>query len=390
MTPKENISVEENSQQEDFKISDATETEEIESEAKHTAENDHADRIQDMQPFEKDYPSAEQDDQEETDSSSKSEDSEQHSAAVEKSENEQSAGTTSSDIAEFQDDEKTFRYTVRPYNERYYLKYHEGKRTTPLELKATKEFLQQIGFDGGELRQAREGKNYAENLRNTDKSKSNQAYCSYCGTEISGVEFYRLPDGRMRCNTCNNTIVKSKSDVEAIYKRVVSNMESFFGATMDVPISIEIVDEKKLKKKAGVSLDSPDAQSILILGVAINKRGKYSIVLENGAPRISLIATFAHESTHIWQYTHWDNNKQLKKCSKSKRLLIYEGMAKWVEIQYLYLIGETTVAQREEHITRNRKDEYGIGFRLYDEKYPLSRESMTCEETPFTPNSYPF
>ena len=129
---------------------------------------------------------------------------------------------------------------------------------------------------------------------------------------------------------------------------------------------------------------------MLILVVAVNKKQKYSIILENGAPRISLIATFAHELTHIWQYTHWDNNKNLKKCPKSKRLLIYEGMAKWVEIQYLYLIGETTVARREEYITRNRQDEYGIGFCIYEDRYPLSREAMLCEETPFTPNSYPF
>ena len=69
---------------------------------------------------------------------------------------------------------------------------------------------------------------------------------------------------------------------------------------------------------------------------------------------------------------------------------IYEGMAKWVEIQYLYLVGETNVARREEYITRNRQDEYGIGFCLYEDRYPLTREAMFCEETPFTPNSYPF
>ena len=111
--------------------------------------------------------------------------------------------------------------------------------------------------------------------------------------------------------------------------------------------------------------------------------------MENGVPRISLIATFAHELTHIWQYVHWDNNKSLKKCPSSKRLLVYEGMAKWVEIQYLYLIGETNAAKREEYITRNRPDEYGIGFCLYEDRYPLTREAMNCEETPFTANSYP-
>lgn len=277
-----------------------------------------------------------------------------------------------------------------PYHERYYLKYREGKRNTALDLDGTKSFLQEIGFDGGELRQAREGKNCAENLRNTDKNKNNQMFCSYCGTELSGVEFFRLPDGRMRCNTCSNTVVKSKAEVEALCKRVIENMDSFFGARIEVPISIEVTDERKLKKRLGIPLDTRDSQSMLILGVAVNKKQKYSIILENGAPRISLIATFAHELTHIWQYTHWDNNKNLKKCPKSKRLLIYEGMAKWVEIQYLYLVGETTVAKREEYITRNRQDEYGIGFCLYEDRYPLTREAMFCEETPFTPNSYPF
>ena len=277
-----------------------------------------------------------------------------------------------------------------PYHERYYLKYREGKRNTALDLDGTKSFLQEIGFDGGELKQAREGKNCAENLRNTDKNKNNQMFCSYCGAELSGVEFFRLPDGRMRCNTCSNTVVKSKAEVEALCKRVIENMDSFFGARIEVPVSIEVTDERKLKRKLGIPLDTRDSQSMLILGVAVNKKQKYSIILENGAPRISLIATFAHELTHIWQYTHWDNNKNLKKCPKSKRLLIYEGMAKWVEIQYLYLVGETTVARREEFITRNRQDEYGIGFCLYEDRYPLSREAMFCEETPFTPNSYPF
>ena len=103
-----------------------------------------------------------------------------------------------------------------------------------------------------------------------------------------------------------------------------------------------------------------------------------------------MIATFAHELTHIWQYSHWDNNPKLKKCHKKNRLLVYEGMAKWAEIQYLYLIGETNVAKRQEYITRNRNDEYGIGFCLYEDHYPISRDTMTCEETPFTLNKYPF
>ena len=281
---------------------------------------------------------------------------------------------------------------VVPYHERYYLRYREGKRTTELDLAGTKSFLQGIGFDGGELKQAREGKDWAEQLRQIDKNKNNQMYCSYCGSEIAGVEFHRLPDGRLRCTSCSNTVVKTQAEIEELCRRVIDNMDNFFGATIDVPVSIEVVEHRRLKRKIGVPLGIRDNQSMLILGVAINNRKKntYSIMLENGAPRISLIATFAHELTHIWQYTHWDNVKDFKQCPKSKRLLVYEGMAKWAEIQYLYLIGETNIAKREEYITRNRRDEYGIGFCLYEDRYPLSREAMMCDDTPFIPGRYPF
>ena len=165
-------------------------------------------------------------------------------------------------------------------------------------------------------------------------------------------------------------------------------MDHFFGAVLDVPISIEIVSERKLRKKVGLPFEKKDKQSMLILGVAIQKNGKYSIILENGAPRVSTIATFAHELTHIWQYIYW-NKRPFKRYSRSKRLLIYEGMAKWAEIQYMYLIGESTVARREEHITKNRQDAYGIGFGMFEAQYPLSRGAMSCEDTPFTPDSYP-
>ncbi len=275
-----------------------------------------------------------------------------------------------------------------PYHERYYLRYREGKRSVPLDLDGTKDFLQGIGFDGGELRQAREGKDWAEIFRNAGRNKG-KTICSYCRTEIAGVDYYRLPDGRTRCTSCSNSLVKTKAEIEELCGRVITNLDNFFGATIDVPISIEVVEERKLKRRLGIPLGTQDSDSVLILGVAINKKKKYSIILENGAPRISLIATFAHELTHIWQYTHWDVKKELKKCPKDKRLLIYEGMAKWVEIQYLYLIGETAVAKREEFFTRRRQDEYGIGFCLYEDKYPLSREAMMCEETPFITDSYP-
>lgn len=277
-----------------------------------------------------------------------------------------------------------------PYYKRYYLKYREGKRTAALDLEGTSAFLQSIGFDGGELRKARKGKNCAEDYRSADRNKDSRMSCSYCGSAIAGVEYSRLPDGRMRCTTCSGSVVKTKAEAEELLRRVAANMDRFFGAAIDVPVSVEIVEERKVKKRLGGLLGTADSRSALILGAAIAKKGAYRIVLENGAPRISLVATFAHELTHIWQYSHWDSNKNLKKCAPNKRLLIYEGMAKWAEIQYLYLAGETNAAKREEYAAKNRRDEYGVGFCLYEDRFPLSRAVMSCEYTPFTPDRYPF
>lgn len=159
-----------------------------------------------------------------------------------------------------------------------------------------------------------------------------------------------------------------------------------FNASIKAPIEIEMLEERRLKKKLKRPLSEADNNSMLILGVAVQQNKQYSICLENGAPRLSVIATFAHELTHIWQYTNWN---KLPKLKGDARLLMYEGMARWVEIQYLYLIGETAIAKREEAYTRTREDEYGYGFLLYVNKYPLSRDNMPSSDTPFKTDEYP-
>ena len=276
-----------------------------------------------------------------------------------------------------------------PYHQRAYLLYGGEPEAEALDLDGTIDFLRGLGFDGGELRQAREGKDFSEAMKRRDPGSGNKMTCSYCGSEISGVDYYRMPDGRMRCNTCSRTLVKTKEELSSIYQRVLDNLDALFGASINVPVDLAMLDERSLKKKLKRPLSEVDDKSILILGVAVNRRKKYSIYLENGAPRISLIATFAHELTHIWQYTHWTDPKAFPKRKPKERLLLYEGMAKWAEIQYLYLVGETAVAKREEEFTRSRQDEYGIGFRLYENRYPLSRDAMVCGETPFRTDGYP-
>ena len=100
--------------------------------------------------------------------------------------------------------------------------------------------------------------------------------------------------------------------------------------------------------------------------------------------------TMAHEMSHIWQYLNWNDRNIQKQYGKENELDIYEGMAKWTEIQYAYLIGEPAAAKREEIITLARDDEYGRGFRRYLAAYPLSTGgSLSGRKTPFTDKEKP-
>lgn len=244
---------------------------------------------------------------------------------------------------------------------------------------------EQLKYDGGELYQARKNKD-GSGIINPEENATE--CCSYCGLPISGVDYYRLPDGRKRCTNCNRSLVKSLEELNSIFNDVLQNMELFFGATIDVPISVEMLEERKLKKKVRKGLGNPP-KNVLILGVAVEHKGKYTIYIENGIPRASLIATLAHELTHIWQYTHW-KAKSIKKNYGSKlRLVVYEGMAMWTEIQYLYHVGEQTIAARDELLTLARTDEYGVGFALYNDRYPLKKEAKAFVETPFSAGETP-
>ena len=274
-----------------------------------------------------------------------------------------------------------------PYHQRYYLLFGHDTAPEGLAITETKTFLTDIlKYNGGALRQARDGKESADAF--SDNLDENVERCSYCGAAISGVDYHRLPDGRNRCTNCSRSMITTLEDLNRIFSEVTKNLELFLSAKITVPIAVEMTEERKLKKKIKVSLNGADGAS-LILGVAVHDKNEYRVYLENGAPRISVISTIAHEMVHIWQYTHWDQKAIVKKYGKANRLFIYEGMAKWAEIQYLYLIGEKTVAAREEFITRHRDDEYGKGFNLFVDQYPLSKETMVIGATPFLAGNEP-
>ena len=275
--------------------------------------------------------------------------------------------------------------TRAPYHERFYLLYGQEQVPEMLALRETLEFLKGYGCDNSVLKQARLGKDIAEQIeRNFHPGQAGTHYCDFCGTELIGTEYDVLADGRERCTNCSRTAVRTAEEFQRIHREVVRNLETFYGIRLQVPINIQMVNAKKLHKKLGKTFVPTGNADGRILGVAImDKRGSYTILMENGAPRTASAMTMVHEMTHIWQYTNWDRQAIRKQYGAEVELQVYEGMAKWSEIQYAYMTGETAAAKREEILTRMRKDEYGIGFLRYLAKYSISYDSHLRDDTPF-------
>ena len=190
------------------------------------------------------------------------------------------------------------------------------------------DYLEALGFGRSELKQAREGMGTAEMIERNFAPGSDRR-CDFCGTELVGTEYEILSDGRDRCMLCSRTAVKNEEEFREIYKTVVQNLETFFGAKITVPVRVEMVNAKKLHKRLGKSFVPTGNCDGRILGVAIRRKKEYSILVENGAPRMQSTMTIVHELIHIWQYLNWDQKSILRTYGRAQELEVYEGMAKW-------------------------------------------------------------
>ncbi len=271
-----------------------------------------------------------------------------------------------------------------PYHQRYFLRYGDENISSWLDLNGVGELLVVLGYDNNALKQARKGKNAAELVARTFvPNRAGSHYCDFCGCELMGMEHDVLADGRERCTACSRSAVKSLEEFTALHDAVIKNLKLFFGVKIPVSVNIQMVNSKKLHKKLGKTFVPSGDFDGRVLGVAIKDRNGYTILIENGAPKLQSTMTMVHEMTHIWQYLNWNDKEIRQKYGDELNLEVYEGMAKWVEIQYAYLLNETATAKREELITLYRNDAYGNGFKKYAEKYPLSMGRRNGVATPF-------
>ncbi len=58
-------------------------------------------------------------------------------------------------------------------------------------------------------------------------------------------------------------------------------------------------------------------------------------------------------------------------------------MAAWASVQYMYMVGETYFAMKQEAVYMQRNDTVGEGFRYFCQRYPLVKDSSFIVRSPF-------
>jgi len=272
----------------------------------------------------------------------------------------------------------------KKYSEGDYLLYGYEKLDSMLNIQDTLRFLSLHCYDKNALEQARINSNLAERIEaEIDFNKPDAHFCDFCAVELSGGEYDILSDGRERCTQCANSAMKTVEQFTRLYENALRNMETFFGIRINVPIRVRMANAKKIARLCGERFIPTPGFDGRVLAFARKASDGYTIYVENGAPKIAAVANMVHELTHIWQYINWNRQKIRSHYGRQNELLVYEGMAKWVEIQYLLFLNEVSYAKRQEIYTRLRNDAYGRGFVRYAGQYPLVYRPGYRKDSPF-------
>jgi len=277
--------------------------------------------------------------------------------------------------------------TKSRYQKECYLKYGFEEIDSRIQVDELRKYLRVRGWTNNSLTMARKREVFAKNQLDVNAVN----HCDFCSLPLSGVSYERLNDGRVRCNDCSSSAITTVEEFKELFYRCLELMEDFYEIRYRVPIAVKTADARTVAKQSGLIFRPSTDVAPRVLGFAQRKHGKYSLLIENGSPRLAAIDTMVHEMTHIWQYLNWNDSQIVQiygmacpECTAKARDIVYEGMAMWSSIQYLYQIGETYYAAQQEALAETRQDIYGIGFRLYREQYPLVKDSSLLKYSPFS------
>lgn len=272
------------------------------------------------------------------------------------------------------------------YQKECFLKFGFDEIDSRLSIEDVRSYLTVRGWSNNEITKARK----RTAIEDTQLDLTAENHCDFCGLPLSGVSYDRLADGRTRCFDCSMTSINKVEDFKKLFIKTEVMLESTLNVQIPVNIAVRTTDAKTIAQHTGQVFTPSTKFAARVLGFAQRKNGRYSLFIENGSPRLAAIDTTAHELTHIWQYLNWKDSSVVSiyrqrhpALTKVARDIVYEGMAMWTAIQILYSMGETSYARQQELLAESRNDVYGLGFKLYRDRFSFDRTGDAPVHTPF-------
>jgi len=271
--------------------------------------------------------------------------------------------------------------TPTRYQKECYLKYGFETIDARIRVEEVRDYLRSRGFSDNAL--ARSRRQALAPMRMLDLEATN--HCDFCGLPLSGISYEKMADGRIRCRDCATSAIETVEEARELFFKVSELLSSFFGIQFNVAIGIKMTDARTIARAWGRVFRPSTEVTSRVLGYASRQKGSYFVCVENGSPRLVFLDTLVHELTHVWQYINW-NDKEIAQLygTGRNRDLVYEGMASWAAIQYMYFIGETSYAEAQEALITSGDDVYGEGLRMYMERYPFIKDFTMPKFSPFT------
>jgi len=193
--------------------------------------------------------------------------------------------------------------------------------------------------------------------------------CDFCAAPITGPHA-ELADGRRRCGRCGEDAVNTVAAFEEMLRDVINRMERRYRIRLPEGIQVRFVDAKEIARHAGQTFTPTAGLDPRAVGLAIQEGdGRLTMLLENGAPRLSTEATLVHELTHLWQYG-------LGLDLKAVPVEVIEGQARYAEIDALWAFGGELLAAQRQREAEHGDDVYARGYRQVAERCAVEAEQL--------------
>jgi hypothetical protein len=263
-----------------------------------------------------------------------------------------------------------------------YLRFGGLPAANEIDMEGTRNYLSALGYGRGELAQSR-----AAIATRKDQDFSDAGFegrhCDFCFGPIIGSDYDLLKDGRDRCSRCSRTVLSTHEQFVDEYEQVRRNMEAAFEIRLDAPKEVRMANAREIQRRTNETFTPSAGVDPRVLGFVRNTSSGQELWIENGSPRMSAITTMAHELTHVWQNSNWNAEEIKKHYGKKNVLIVHEGMSIWAQIQYLLFTRENDFALWQHAFAMDRQDVYGIGYRIFLERFGLSFDGDVDQDSPF-------